>query len=133
MLAAGLEPSPREWQEAVGLWACFEGGTRAPADSGAGGVYSSHWRPGLQLVQCTPSGPFVSGGLLGKVPACRGKRGRPAGLLVPASAPQRELKPLFKGTALAEPASRQVCYQSVPPRVLSAPCRGPRRVLSTSA
>lgn len=60
MLAAGPEPSPREWQEAVGVWACFEGSTRAPADSGVGGVYSSRWRPGFQLVQCTPSGPLVN-------------------------------------------------------------------------
>ena len=44
-----------------GLWACFEGSTRAPADSGVDGGYSSQWRPVARrpaLSSAPPLGPL---------------------------------------------------------------------------
>lgn len=94
------------WQEAVGVWACFEGGTRASADSRAGGVCSSQWRPAAGvpvLSSAPPLDPLRMWAYRGGCQPAGEARAPGAGRCL------EELKPLFTGTEVAEPASRQGC------------------------
>lgn len=104
-----------------GVWACFGRRTRASADSRAGGVCSSQWRPaaGVPVLSSAPSDPLRMWAYWAGASLCRGGAGSGAGRCL------EELKPLFTGTEVAEPASRSRLLLTCAPRGLCTHVGGP--------